>query len=138
MPPTTTSKLRDALKKAPKNQKILYGLALATLIGVFLPWMTLPFFGTSFGTVNGFQSVGFLSFLGSLGYLLWKILPIVGIKVPDFGQSEANLQKILGGLMLAGPVLWFLMSGYGFSGIGAGLIITLLSSGSFCYMSFRG
>ena len=132
------SKLQTSVKKAPKGEKMLYALALATLIATFLPWMSIPFFGSSYGGVSGFSSVGFLSFLGSLGYLLWKLLPMGGMSVPNFGMKDDMLNKVFAVLMLAGPVLWTVQSGFSFSYFGYGLWIALAASVGFAYFIFTG
>lgn len=131
-----TSKLKSSLNKAPKKEKILHGLAVATLVSTFLPWMTIPFFGGSLGGVSGFNSVGFLSFLGALVYLLWRIFPMAGMKVPNSGMSDAMSQKVLAGVMLAGPALWIIQSGFAFGMFGYGLWIALAASAAFAYMTF--
>lgn len=131
-----TSKLKSSLKKAPQREKILHGLALATLVATFLPWMTIPFFGGSLGGVSGFNSVGFLSFIGSVAYLLWRILPMAGMKIPGVGMPDMSIQKIIAGLMLAGPVLWIVQSGFAFGMFGYGLWIALAASAGFAYYTF--
>lgn len=136
MPPSKTAKFRDALKNSSKGQQILYVLALVALISVFLPWVVVPYLGKH-GAVNGYNSVGFLTFLGSLGYLLWKLLPTVGVKIPNLGQPDMTIQKILAGLMLAGPVIWIFQSGFSVSVVGNGLWLALVSSGLFCYLTFQ-
>ena len=132
-----SSKLKSSLTKAPKNEKMLYGLALATLIATFLPWMDIPFLGGSLGGISGFRSVGFLTFIGSLGYLLWKLVPMAGVKIPKLGVKDEILLKILSGLMVAGPVLWLIQSGFAFGMIGFGLWIALITSGAFAYFTFK-
>jgi len=132
------SKMQASVNKAQKGEKILYVLALATLIATFLPWMSIPFFGSSYGGVSGFSSVGFLSFLGALGYLLWEILPMGGMSMPDFGMKGDMKTKAFALLMLAGPVLWIVQSGFVFSYFGYGLWIALAASAIFAYMVFMG
>lgn len=126
-----------AWEKAPKQEKLLFVLAVATLIAVFLPWMSVPFLAQSFGySISGFNSVGMLTFFGALAYLLWKILPLLNVKIPKINLPDLTIQKILGVGMLAGPALWIFNSGFELSLLGYGLWVALVASGIFVYLSF--
>jgi len=96
--------------------------------------MAGPGFNVSY---NGLHSYGFLTFLGALSYILWKYLPILGVKMPKFSWSDLATQQILAVVMLAGPVLWILSSGFYLRMYGLGLWTALTLSGAFVFFSFK-
>ncbi len=126
------------------SQKILLILAGITLLSTFLPWfhMNIPELGgIPLGipdvSVNGMHSVGMLTFLGSLGYVLWKGLPMAGISIPQISMSDIKLQKTLAILMIAGPIFWILKMQFGLSGTGIGFWGALICSTLFAWKTFK-
>lgn len=132
-------KLQQQWHSSHKEKKLLIILAAVTLVSVFLPWVSLSIpslGGVNLGNVNGFRSFGLLTFLASLGYLLWQVLPMIGTQVPQITSAPKTTEKILGVVMLAGPVLWLLRMGFEFGLVGLGLWLALIASGVFMYKTF--
>ncbi|MDP2691388.1 MAG: hypothetical protein Q8O95_03240 [bacterium] len=143
-----SSVIKKDLQKMQKTDKLLLLLALVTLVAVFLPWYSFGFGGVMKelapymagyqSSMNGLSSFGWLTFLGSLAYLLWKVLPVMKVKLPQMPTSDSNLHKILAVAMLAGPVIWMLQSGFAFGVFGFGFWIALVASAIFSYLTFTG
>ena len=135
--------MQQEWKKSSSDDKFPIILGIIIFLSVFFPWMSTPevtMGGMSMNigvNINGMHSVGMLTFLGSLAYLAWKLLPMAGIKVPEMTDA-ASMNKILGIVMLAGPVLWLLRGGFNFEFIGWGMWVALIASAIFLYMAFSG
>jgi len=136
--------LQQQWKKSSTEEKAPLILAIVTFVATFLPWMSTPKvdiggMAMSVGiSMNGLHSVGMLTFLGSLAYVLWKGLPMVGVKIPAITMDPKMITKILGVAMLAGPVLWILQGRFMFQMMGYGLWIALIASAIFVYQGFTG
>lgn len=136
-------KISTEWNKMGKNDQLPIILALVALICVFLPWMSfsIPSYGGFELNIpavrtNGFHSSGMLTFLSALAFLLWKLLPLANVKIPEMKMDHDLLVKILGLVMLAGPVLWLLNAGFEFRVIGLGLWGALVASAIFVYITF--
>ena len=137
-----SSKITDVWNKTSKHDKILSILAAVIFVSGFLPWISVSG-GSIYGVTasfnvsyNGLHSYGFLSFLGALAYLLWRYLPVFGVKMPKFSWTDEVTQKILAVVILAGPALWILSSGFYFQMYGVGMWVALAASAVFTYFSF--
>lgn len=127
MPKTEVKDLKEKFAKAPKRQRqILIGAAV-TFVATFLPWSSVSM--GMFGGFNysGWHGIGLLTVFASAGLILLWLLPLLGVslKLPIL---TPELQKYLALAMLAGPLLWFLQSGFGFAYVGLGLWLALVSS----------
>ena len=118
------------------HKQKLFALAIAVLalIAMFLPWTVqkipfMDFFGQGGGgstSMNGFRSVGFLSFLGIIGVI---IASLMGDKTKEYDKNTKMIALASFGAIAAGALIYFLLvssksKGYGASA-GFGVWIAL-------------
>ena len=107
----------------------LYSLVIAFVgfITMFLPWYKISAFFVS-GSVNGFRSWGWLSFLGIAAV---AVSALMGNKEQPFDPMYKNVAMAGFGAITLGALLFFLRlssfnSGFGSAGSGFGLWACLL------------
>lgn len=107
-----------------KQRKFILIAAAAGIIGMFLPWIRVSFFGMS-SSVNGFHGAGILTFLCFIG----------AGAVAFLGDQTKNLDKtswfiaLACGALATLLVLWFLIdSSEGMSFLSIGFYLDLLAS----------
>lgn len=129
-------KAKTEWKNMNTDKKFTIILAIIILVAMFLPWLSVSFGVYGSASVNGIKGVGYLTFLGSIAYLLWKILPMFGVKIPDLKMKDDVIEKIIAVAMVAGPILWLLELNFKFKHIGIGFYIALIVSVLFAYITF--
>lgn len=123
------------LKKEPKPKQHLVIASLVIFISTFLPWISVSFFGQSVST-NAWTGVGYLTVIGSLALFLNWLLPSLGVKY-EVPLEEKLLNKILTGMMLAGPVFILYEIRAELSFVGIGLWIGLVVSAYALFTAFK-
>ena len=123
------------MEKVNLHQQKLYALIVAVLalIAMFLPWTAqknpLAYFGGGGSlNLNGFRSVGFLSFLGIIGVV---IASLMGDKTKGYDAQSKMIAMGSFGAIAAGALIYFLLvatrnKAYGASG-GIGIWIALIA-----------
>jgi hypothetical protein len=120
IPKSLTSRLNQTknffMEQLNFHKQKLYSLIIAgvALIALILPWISLGLFGS----VNGFHSWGWLSFLGVAGI---AVLCFMGDKTKEFDQTFKKAALGCFGAIGAGALIFFLrLSSYGggFGGVG--------------------
>lgn len=136
--PDSNSNFVDSLSNGDKT---ILGGSVVLLIAMFLPWYgyDYSFAGiSSSGSVNGFNSWGWLAFLALLALVAFWLLrgPLAeSVSLPEMPLKDPVIYMILGGLEVLGVLLYWL-AGHnelgGFSGNGLdigvrfGLFIALI------------
>lgn len=137
--PNEIDKAKTEWKNMNTDKKFPLILAAVIFISMFLPWISSPsYYGYAGYSVNGIKGIGYLTFFGSLAYLLWKILPMIGVKIPDLKLEDKVIEKIIAGVMVAGPVLKLLERSFSFKNLSYGFYIALIASALFAYIIFAG
>jgi len=110
---------QDFLSKTSDAEKAILGGSLIVLVALFLPWygwdISATFAGvtiaSSSGSVDGFASWGWLTFLALLAVVfLWTARRFLTqqVRMPEMGVSDAALIMILGAVEVAGAVIFWL------------------------------
>ena len=138
MPDNSAGNFLDDLSN---GDKAILGGSLVFLIAMFLPWYGADYHFGGFNesaSANGFVSWGWLAFIAFLAVIaLWLVRGPMSdsVKLPDMPTSDAMLYMILGGVEVAGVLLYWLaghndlggFSGPGLSiGVRFGLFIALV------------
>ncbi len=128
--------------KISMDDKFPIILAAIILIFTFFPWASASWdygYGYKGGySYNGLHRFGILTFLGSIAFLLWRLLPMFNIKIPDLKMPDKTIEKIIAGVVLAGPVIWMIDSSFEFKYFGIGLWVDLILSAGFAYLLLTG
>ena len=122
-------KLTSQFQKSSQNQQIALIASAVTFLSTFLPWV-----GASFGvwgkiSVNGWHGFGWLTILGSAGFIALWILRTLKVTLPDTFKDEQLWYRIAAGISLAGPILVFVQSGFRFGLMLFGVYVALIGSG---------
>ena len=105
------------MEKVNLHQQKLYALIVAAvaLIAMFLPWTVqripgFEMFGQGIGggssSMNGFRSVGFLSFLGIIGVV---VASLMGDKTKEYDSNSKMIAMASFGAIAAGALIYFLL-----------------------------
>ncbi len=117
-----------------KQKMIALAIAALALIAMFLPWTVQKnplagFFGGG-GSINmnGFRSVGFISFLGVIGVV---IASLIGDKTKEYDDNSKKIAMASFGGIVLGALIYFILvttksKAYGASG-GIGIWIALIA-----------
>jgi hypothetical protein len=134
----------EFLEKLSNGEKAILGGSLIVLVSMFLPWYGWDFnFGNSIlgsinssGSVDGFNSWGWLTFIGFLFVvILWLVRGPLSdqVELPDIPLKDAQLFMIGGGVEVLGALLFWLAykasnaSGPGYSaGVRFGVFIAIV------------
>lgn len=111
------------MEKMNFHKQKLYSLIFAgvALIGLFLPWISLGFFGS----YNGFHGWGYLSFIGVIGVAAACLL---GDKVLPFDETFKKVALGSFGAIALGALIFFIELSNGLGGGSAfGLWLTLIT-----------
>jgi hypothetical protein len=135
--------LRRVVAGMGRGERLVAGGSLALLVGLFLYWISVSCSGPVCGFAGGggggggFRGWGWLSFLALLctvGLLVIRRLPREAIRLPELPAPDALLYTVLGGVEVAGCLLFWLeyhdvfVSVGGISiGLGLGWFISLLA-----------
>ncbi len=128
MQKTEVKDLKAKFAKAPRRQRQVLVGAAVTFIATFLPWSSVSMGMLGGFNYNGWHGVGLLTVLAAAGLILLWLLPLFGVNL-KLSIPDADLQKYLAMAMVAGPLLWFLQSGFGFAYLGLGFWLALIASG---------
>jgi len=123
---------QDFLSKMSNADKAILGGSLIVLVSLFLPWwgwdinitVTCITVASSSGSVNGFNSWGWITFLALIGVLVLHVSRTYltqQVKLPEMGVGDAALYMILGGVEIAGAVIFWLAYHSGLSGANEGV-----------------
>jgi uncharacterized membrane protein len=93
-------------------------VSVILFISVCLPWWSATYLGITFGSINGFHSIGLLTFFMSLAG--------VALSLVDGLKNKAQITMGVGVLALLGSIVAFAM--YSGSSIGFGRILALIFS----------
>lgn len=126
----------DFQKKTTKEKNYLIA-TLAALIGTILPWFAMSAKGYFSVSVSGWNSWGYLSVIGSIAILALYIVPFLGIKIPEIFKNKAQEEKVLSGILVAGPILWLIETSFSFSSLGIGFYVTAIASGYLLYLVYK-
>jgi hypothetical protein len=108
------------IKFTAKPNWLLLIVSVVLFITVLLPWWSVSYMGLTFGSINGFHSVGILTFLASLAGIALSFLEISNAKYRAYGIIG------IGVLALLGVIIAFTV--YSGSSMGFGRIIALIVS----------
>jgi hypothetical protein len=125
----------DVLSRVTNGDKALAGGSLVVLIALFLPWYGYDA-GPVSASVSGFNSWGWLTFLGLLAVIaFWLIRNMFSdsVKLPDMPVTDGVAYMIGGAVEVLGAVIFWLayhsdsLSGPGFSyGVRFGLFVAIV------------
>lgn len=137
MPKPTQDLIKEDFKSKKKAEKHYLIGALVALIGTILPWFSMGEKSFISVSVNGWNSWGYLSVVASAAILALYILPFFKIQIPKIFKNKAQEQKVLSGVMLAGPVMWLIETNFKLSYLGLGFYVTAFASGYVFYLIYK-
>lgn len=113
------------LSKLGKGDKICGLGAIVAIVGSFLPWWSVGLGVLGGYSLSGLAGIGWLSFIAAVLSLVWVALPLFGQKTPTLPLKDAVLQMILGGVVVAIPIIQLLSTLSAIGGVSFGIFVTV-------------